>query len=135
MCSQVTSDFRWAWGEKRANRSRPPASVVVLLSPTRPAGRSPNMPDAPQRTRCGSVPGWNPTTAPALSRTMPNRGRLSRELWLLRCELAEIRAQADEQRHQGAWWREEMRRVIAQPQELVAASRRQRQERADAEDE
>jgi hypothetical protein len=46
-----------------------------------------------------------------------------------------------EQRRRGAWWREEARaireetrRVVDQARELVAASRRQRQERADAED-
>jgi hypothetical protein len=46
-----------------------------------------------------------------------------------------------EQRRRSAWWREEfcavreeMRRLVAQSRELVAASRRQRQERADAED-
>jgi hypothetical protein len=73
---------------------------------------------------------------------MPDRDApQSRKLEQLLSELAEIRAQADEQRRRGAWWREEARavreetrRVVAQARELMAASRRQRQERADAED-
>jgi hypothetical protein len=50
------------------------------------------------------------------------------------------RAQADEHCSRAAWWREETRavreeteRMVARARELVAASRRQRQERADAE--
>ena len=55
----------------------------------------------------------NPAAATALCYTMPlsNRDRLTRELWLLRCELAEIRAQAAAQRRWAALGRAEARSV------------------------
>ena len=68
----------------------------------------------------------NPTAATALCCTMPlsNRDRLTRELWLLRCELAEIRAQAAAQRRWAALGRAEARSVCEESERLQAETRR-----------
>jgi hypothetical protein len=60
---------------------------------------------------------------------MPDRARLSRscrQLWLLRCELANDRFLAERQRKEAQAAREEEERVIAQAWGLVARSRNQR---------
>jgi hypothetical protein len=73
----------------------------------------------------GTLPtDWrNGSTALALCCTMPDRDRLTRKRWLLRCKLADTREQAVEHRRRAAWWREKVRAAGEETAQAIARSR------------